>query len=86
MRSQLYSRLCAIARRDCGEDAEDVVQEALLVAVRNGRSDLGDAATARWLAGVVRNRARMIAEGLDRLTVEQHHRRSTKAPHHRPRT
>lgn len=66
MRSQLYSRLCTIARRDCGQDAEDVVQEALLVAVRSGRADLGDAATARWLAGVVRNKARMAARGLAR--------------------
>lgn len=70
MRTQLYARLCAIARRDCGEEAEDVVQEALLAAVRAGRVDLGDAATARWLTGVVRNQARMSARG----SVRRRHR------------
>ena len=52
-----------MARRDCGGDAEDVVQEALLAAVRAGRTDLADAETGRWLAGVVRNQARMHARG-----------------------
>ena len=66
MRIQLYSRLCAIARRHCGQEAEDVVQEALLAAVRAGRTDLGDAATAHWLSGVVRNQARMVARGAGR--------------------
>ena len=68
MRSQFYSRLCTIARRTCGEDAEDIVQDALLVAVSSGRADLGDAATARWLAGVVRNKARMAARSRMRGT------------------
>ncbi len=68
MRSQLYSRLCTIARRDCGEEAEDVVQEALLVAVTAGRLDLGNPATAGWLAGVVRNKARMAARSRLRST------------------
>jgi RNA polymerase sigma-70 factor (ECF subfamily) len=66
MRSQLYRRLCAIARRDCGEEAEDVVQEALLAAVRAGRVDLNDPGTARWLTGVVRNQARMAVRGSSR--------------------
>lgn len=41
--------------------AEDVVQEALLIALEQGRLDLEDAETGRWLCGVVRNRARMLA-------------------------
>ncbi|MHA6299461.1 RNA polymerase sigma factor [Devosia sp. CAU 1758] len=60
MRTRLYDRLIAIARREAGAMlAEDVVQDALLAAVEAGRLDLGDADTGRWLCGVVRNRARM---------------------------
>jgi DNA-directed RNA polymerase specialized sigma24 family protein len=60
MRSRLNDRLHSIARREAGAAlAEDVVQDALLVAVEQGRMDLEDAETQRWLCGVVRNRARM---------------------------
>jgi DNA-directed RNA polymerase specialized sigma24 family protein len=60
MRPRLFNQLCAIARRECAADvAEDVVQEALLAAVRAGRFDLADPANAAWVRGVVRNRARM---------------------------
>jgi len=63
MGPDLYRRLCAAARRDCRNPAEveDIVQEALLAAIETGRADLGDQETGRWLAGVVRNRARMAA-------------------------
>jgi RNA polymerase sigma-70 factor (ECF subfamily) len=67
MRPRYFSQLCAIARRECGESAEDVVQEALLIAVRAGRGDLGDPGNARWLRGVVRNRARMARRTMSRL-------------------
>lgn len=68
MRSQLYARLCAIARRECGDpaSAEDVVQDALVAAVTAGRTALSDPATGRWLSGVVRNKARMLARGAGR--------------------
>ncbi|OAM80024.1 sigma factor [Devosia elaeis] len=60
MRSHLHSQLLAIARREGGrQGAEDLVQEALLIAVEAGRHDLADPANAAWLRGVVRNRARM---------------------------
>jgi RNA polymerase sigma-70 factor (ECF subfamily) len=74
MRSQLYARLCAVARRECGDaaSAEDVVQDALVVAVASGRSDLADPATARWLSGVVRNKARMLARGAGRRRRREH--------------
>lgn len=72
MRPHLFSQLCAIARRDCGEAAEDVVQDALLAAVRAGRADLHDAKTIRWLRGVVRNQARMANRAAGRR-----HRRET---------
>ena len=62
MRTQLHAQLIAIARRNAGPaTAEDVVQDAMLIAVEAGRHDLADAATARWLTGVVRNRAKMAA-------------------------
>lgn len=60
MRTTLFSQLLAIARREGGRHgAEDVVQEALLIAVEGGRHDLADPANAAFLRGVVRNRARM---------------------------
>lgn len=67
MRSRLYQRLLAIARRNAGAvPAEDVVQDALLIAVEAGRGDLSDPENARWLCGVVRNRARMEARSIRR--------------------
>ena len=62
MRNRLYERLISIARREAGPvQAEDVVQDAMLIAIESGRSDLTDPETARWLCGVVRNRALMNA-------------------------
>lgn len=67
MRNRLHDRLLAIARRSASAGlAEDAVQDALLVAVEAGRTDLADPETARWLAGVVRNRARMSARSARR--------------------
>ena len=73
MRSRLHAQLLSIARRHAGPQlAEDVVQEALLIAVEAGRHDLGDPQTARWLTGVVRNRARMAARGTVRRQARDH--------------
>ena len=67
MRSRLYQRLLVIAGRIAGTvPAEDVVQDALLIALEAGRADLADPENARWLCGVVRNRARMAARGARR--------------------
>jgi DNA-directed RNA polymerase specialized sigma24 family protein len=67
MRSRPYERLLAIARRAAGPGlAEDVVQDALLIAIEAGRADLVDPDNTRWLCGVVRNRARMAARSARR--------------------
>lgn len=68
MKMSLLDQLRAIARRE-GQDragAEDVVQDALLASVQEGRLDLADPETARWLRGVVRNKARMAHRSLNR--------------------
>jgi len=64
---QNFAKLIAIARREAGAmQAEDVVQDALLVAIEQGRADLDDQANLRWLSGVVRNKARMSARAARR--------------------
>jgi DNA-directed RNA polymerase specialized sigma24 family protein len=58
-----YSELLRLARRHSrrAEEAEDLLQDALLDAVAAGRADLRDAANRRWLSGVIRNRATFAA-------------------------
>ncbi len=81
MRTRLYAQLTAIARREAGAAlAEDLVQEALLVAVEAGRSDLSDPQTGRWLCGVVRNRARMAARTARRRTRRETAWAETRPP------
>jgi RNA polymerase sigma-70 factor (ECF subfamily) len=63
MRQQHYTQLLALARR-CSrraDEAEDLVHDALIVALEQGRCELGDAANRRWVAGVIRNSACMRA-------------------------
>lgn len=62
LKGEFRSQLLALAARNGGSvNAEDVVQDALIVAIEAGRHDLADSANAAWLRGVVRNRARMDA-------------------------
>lgn len=58
----LYRRLRAAARRHARDaaDADDLVQDALLVALETGRDALDDASMP-WLSGVIRHRALMQA-------------------------
>lgn len=58
----LYRRLRAAARRHArsAADADDLVQDALLVALEQGRDALDDASMP-WLSGVIRQRALMQA-------------------------
>ena len=53
-----YLHLLGVARRHAwrADEAEDVLQEALLAAVAAGR-DVDDSGNQRWLMGVIRNQA-----------------------------
>lgn len=68
MRARAYNDLLRLARHHSrrGDEAEDLLQDALLDAVAAGRADLGDTSNRRWLAGVIRNRAAMAARGAAR--------------------
>lgn len=57
--------LGAIARRYTrdADEADDLVQAALLAAVEAGRTDFASGQARAWLAGVIRNKARMNARG-----------------------
>ncbi|MET0337990.1 MAG: sigma factor [Caulobacter sp.] len=65
MRPSTYAQLLAVARRESREacTAEDLVQEAMVAAIRSGRTDFDILETTRWLTGVIRNQARMAARG-----------------------
>lgn len=81
MRTRLYAQLLAIARREIGtEGAEDVVQDALLIAIAAGHHDLADKTTGPWLCGVVRNRARMMARTTKRRRQRDHAWSTSAAP------
>ncbi len=65
-----YRDLLRLARRHSrrADEAEDLLQDALLDAVAAGRADLGDRGNRRWLAGVIRNRATFAARTAARRT------------------
>ena len=48
------------------EEAEDLLQEALFVAVQQGRLDLEQEENRKWLTGVIRNLAKMEARSAKR--------------------
>lgn len=67
MRGRLYQQLLQLARREHDPaEAEDMVQDALMAAIAAGRDDIETPDNARWLMGVVRNRARMAARAARR--------------------
>lgn len=59
MNQAIYLSLLAQARRTSrrANEAEDLLQSALLAALSAGRADLSDPQNRRWLTGVLRNRA-----------------------------
>jgi RNA polymerase sigma-70 factor (ECF subfamily) len=60
-----YQRLLALARRasNGSSQAEDLLQDALIESIRAGRQDFGMLENRRWLGGVIRNKAKMLARG-----------------------
>lgn len=72
MNLDTYRRLRTEARRHArrAADADDLVQDALLIALEQGRSD-----DPAWLAGVIRNQAAMQA----RSAIRRRRRESTVA-------
>ena len=67
MTPQAYCELLRLARRYSrrADEAEDLLQDALLAAVAAGRG-IDAAASRPWLAGVIRNRAAFAARGAAR--------------------
>jgi DNA-directed RNA polymerase specialized sigma24 family protein len=74
-----YRHLLNIARRHArrADEAEDVLQEALLAAVAAGR-DVSDSGNQRWLIGVIRNQAALAAR-----SAARRRRRETRWAHER---
>lgn len=69
-----FRDLHALARRAArrSDEADDLVQQAVLAALEAGRTDLSAPETRRWLAGVIRNRA-----AFDARTSARRRRRET---------
>lgn len=78
---QLYERsqrqLRAVAARYVGDEAEDVVQDAFLRALRSGDAFRGDSTPLTWLHRIVVNAS------IDRC--RKRHRREQFSQEHRPR-
>jgi RNA polymerase sigma-70 factor (ECF subfamily) len=53
--ADLHAQARRLARRP--EEADDLLQSALLAALESGRTDLASPETHRWLSGVIRNHA-----------------------------
>ncbi len=76
MDSDDYRRWIVTARRVASraEEAEDLLQDALLEAVRAGREDLSDPKNRSWFHGVLRNRAAMTARTEGRRRARERER------------
>ena len=76
--ADLHAQARRLARRP--EEADDLLQSALLAALESGRTDLASPETRRWLSGVLRNRA-----AFDARTAARRKRRETSwSESHRP--
>ncbi len=69
-----FAELYTLARRHSrrADEADDLLQSALLAALESGRTDLAAPETRRWLSGVIRNRA-----AFDARTAGRRRRRDT---------
>lgn len=75
MNSGHYLDLLRQARRVVrrADEAEDLVQTALLAAIEAGRTDLADPDNRRWLAGTIRRRAAFDARTAARRRIRETH-------------
>lgn len=73
MTDSLPQSLRAVARRHARtpDEADDLVQQALLAAVESGRTDFSSGQTRAWLSGVIRNRSRMEARSAGRRRMRE---------------
>lgn len=73
MNSRHYVDLLRQARRVVrrADEAEDLVQTALLAAIEAGRTDLTDPDNRRWLAGTIRRRAAFDARSAARRRIRE---------------
>lgn len=78
--ADVYRQLLGLARRHArrADEAEDVLQDALLAAVAAGRA-VDDSRNQRWLAGVIRNQATLSAR-----SAARRRRRETRWVDERP--
>ncbi len=82
-----FADLQAQARRHARrpEEADDILQSALLAALESGRTDLASPETRRWLYGVIRNRAAFDARTSVRRRMRESAWTETQAPPDGPR-
>jgi RNA polymerase sigma-70 factor (ECF subfamily) len=64
-------RAVARAHSRVSDEADDLLQDALLEAVRAGRADLSQAANYRWITGTIRNLGSMRARGAVRRRLRE---------------
>ena len=82
MRQAAYDQLLALARRCSRQpaDADDLLQDALIEAIRVGRADFTRPKHRRWLVGVMRNKAKMVARGAARSRLRDTAWQETRNP------
>lgn len=78
-----YSRLLDLARHHARrrDEAEDIVQDALIAAVAAGREDFTDRANRSWIAGAIRRRAAFDARSAARRRRREARWALEAAPH-----
>lgn len=69
-----YESLLNMARRQSrgAVDAENLLQDGLIEAIRTARADLSILANRRWLSVLIRNRARIAADAAARTRQQPH--------------
>lgn len=77
-----YAELVALARRHArrSDEAEDIVQEILIAAVKAGRDDFSRPADRRWMAGAIRRRAAFDARSAARRREREVRWQAERAP------